>query len=615
MDGKTPQFTNEELAILSHRCSDPGLIMDLVTRHNTFWDDNHISSRIDSSAYNHSPDWLKLNLLAHDLAKFGTITDISVLELLEGRFEPYPYQLKVALNVLKEKSSIALLADEVGLGKTIEIGLILKEHIIRENIYSILIITPKSLMTQWQEEMREKFDEEFITCEDTGFDFDNNRIIISYGKFTRNVDKINNRQWDMVVVDEAHLLSNIRSKRRKAIATLDRRYMLLSTATPLCNRLTDIYSLVDLLYPGLFGTLKNFRETYFADKAGRVCKPGMRDELRKIISGVMVRTLRKDSGIPFTERHIYSVRVNGTKEENQLYDMVTDFMKETYFKSLSNNAESSFMAYIPSVRSNINYPMLKELISLQQSLSSSPQALCRSLLNRREKYADERDKIDKIIEIAGEIGTYSKAHKLIETLNGLPDEKAVIFTLRLETAYMLCNSFNENFMPAKVYEGRLSSYERQSLVEDFRKGITKYIIATDTAAEGLNLQDASIVVNYDLHWNPMKIEQRIGRVHRRGQEKDVNIFNLVMKDTIDDYVLKILYEKIELFKMTIGGIEAILSEMKDDDFDIEEAIIDILIRSANKRDIKKEMEKLRETLEYKKEQNRLWQEFSHSILD
>lgn len=607
MEGLLPRFTNSNLIKIKQRSNDPGLLIDLVPVHNFFSDDNKIYQKIQEGDCRQDAGWLKLSLMATNLLKTGKIENLSALDLLEGRFEPYPYQLKVALNVLKEKSSVALLADEVGLGKTIEVGLILKEHIVRGNIHSILIITPKALVHQWKEELSEKFGEEFSTTEEDNFNYESNRIITSFNKLSRNVEKFTGRQWDMVVVDEAHLLINAASKRRQAVSSIDRRYMLLCTATPLCNKLTDIYSIVDLLYPGLLGTEKSFKARYFADRQGRICKPEMKGELKKIVSKVMVRTLRKDSGIPFTERYIYSFRITGSREEMLLYDTVLKYMRSIYYPYEKNGDMTPV--------SRTNYLLMKELITMQQSLSSSPRALIKSLMNRKEKYPRESQVIDEIIALASEIGTYSKVQKLLETLSGIPNEQAIIFTLRLETAYLLCDSLNENYMPAKVYEGRLSGYERQALIDEFRRGKLRYIVATDTAAEGLNLQNATTVVNYDLHWNPMKIEQRIGRVHRRGQNRDVNIFNLVMKDTIDDYVLKVLFEKIDLFKMTIGGIEAILSEMKDADFSIEETIMDIILRCSKKRDIEKELEQLRESMEYIKEQSTLREEFSKAILD
>lgn len=630
MQAILPKFSNQDLIKIKQRSNDPGLLMDLVPVHNSYIDDNKIGEKIINANPNGNPNWLKLSLMAANLMRTGKIDELSTLDLLQGRFEPYPYQLKVALNVLKEKSGVALLADEVGLGKTIEVGLILKEHIVRENIHTILIITPKALINQWKDELSEKFGEEFITTEDEDFNYDSVRTITSFSKLSRNVEKFTDRQWDMVVVDEAHLLINATSKRRQAISSIDRRYMLLCTATPLCNRLTDIYSVVDLLYPGIFGTEKNFRSKYFADKQGRVCRPEMKDELKKVVSKVMVRTLRKDSGIPFTERFIYSFRINSSKEELLLYDSVIKYMRAIYYSYENSRTRSfnfkninylSFKDYLPQPQSKprtkpkVNYLLMKELITLQQSLASSPRALIKSLENRREKHPEDISMIDPLISLASDIGIYSKVQKLLETLSSIPEEQAIIFTLRLETAYMLCDNLNENYMPARVYEGRLSGYERQALIDEFRRNRIQYIVATDTAAEGLNLQNASVVVNYDLHWNPMKIEQRIGRVHRRGQNKDVNIFNLVMKDTIDDYVLKVLFEKINLFKMTIGGIDTILSEVKDDDFNIEETIMDIILRSTKKRDIEKELEDLRHSMEYIREQGALREEFSRGILD
>ncbi|NMB97103.1 MAG: hypothetical protein GYA02_10925 [Clostridiaceae bacterium] len=284
-------------------------------------------------------------------------------------------------------------------------------------------------------------------------------------------------------------------------------------------------------------------------------------------------------------------------------------------RSLSINYDSRNNASKSLPRKKINFLLMKELITIQQSLSSSPRALVKSLENKKLKHPEDASLIDPIIELASEIGIYSKVHKLLETVTSLSNVQGIIFTLRLETAYLLCDSLNENYIKARIYEGRLSGFERQSLIDEFRRGKIQYIVATDAAAEGLNLQNASVVINYDLHWNPMKIEQRIGRVHRRGQNKDVTIFNLVMKDTIDDYVLKVLFEKIDLFKMTIGGIETILSEVRDDDFSIEETIMDIIMRSSRKRDIEKELDELRQSMDYIKEQGALREEFSKSILD
>ena len=142
----------------------------------------------------------------------------------------------------------------------------------------------------------------------------------------------------------------------------------------------------------------------------------------------------------------------------------------------------------------------------------------------------------------------------------------------------------------------------------------KYLVATDAAAEGLNLQKCNVLFNYDLHWNPMKIEQRIGRIHRIGQDRDVSIFNLSIKDTIDDYVLHVLYQKIDLFMMTIGGMETILAEVKEGLENIERTIMEIVLRSKNRRNIKGELEKLSNDLIYAKQKQRLAEKFTAGVL-
>ena len=159
--------------------------------------------------------------------------------------------------------------------------------------------------------------------------------------------------------------------------------------------------------------------------------------------------------------------------------------------------------------------------------------------------------------------TSAKMELLRNVLNEIPNEQALIFCLRKITARKLKEMLEKDFGKAEVYLGDLTQVDRDRVISSFKKGETKYLVATDAAAEGLNLQNCCVMFNYDLHWNPMKIEQRIGRIHRFNQDRDVTIFNLSVKDTIDDYVLHILYQKIELFTMTVGKMETVLAELKE----------------------------------------------------
>jgi len=203
---------------------------------------------------------------------------------------------------------------------------------------------------------------------------------------------------------------------------------------------------------------------------------------------------------------------------------------------------------------------------------------------------------------------------LKKVLKEIKNEQAIIFCLRRATVEKIKNILNEEFGPAEIYWGSTTFREREELLEKFKEGKIKYLVATDAAAEGLNLQNCNVLFNYDLHWNPMKIEQRIGRVHRLGQERDVTIFNLSIKDTIDDYVLHVLYQKINLFTLTIGGMETILAEVQEGTEDIEKAIMEILLRSKDRRNIKEEIKKLSENIAYAQKKQELASQFTKGVL-
>ncbi|HEX6816765.1 MAG TPA: C-terminal helicase domain-containing protein, partial [Ktedonobacterales bacterium] len=177
----------------------------------------------------------------------------------------------------------------------------------------------------------------------------------------------------------------------------------------------------------------------------------------------------------------------------------------------------------------------------------------------------------------------AKERLLLEVLDEIGREPALIFTLRLETAARLREVIRKGGRSAETYVGDLKRGERESLVKRFNGGKLQTLIATDAGAEGLNLHErCAVVFNYDLHWNPMRIEQRIGRVHRLGQTREVTVVNLVLRDTIDDYVVRLLYEKINLFTMTIGALETVLSEVQEGELDLEERLVELLLESESR---------------------------------
>ncbi|HEY7091802.1 MAG TPA: SNF2-related protein [Ktedonobacterales bacterium] len=522
-----------------------------------------------------SAAWYALRLRAHDPVLRPSFDRLLSPGALQERLRPHSYQLRVVEQALTMTTTGVILADEVGLGKTIEAGLLYTELALRGLAQTVLILAPKSLLPQWQEQLRELFDADFTLTDEKRFGgFESEpRLICSLQQFVRSFDKLRERIFDLVIVDEAHLLANLTSKRRQAVAALPARKRLLLTATPVANTVTDLYSLVDLASPGRLGTPREFENTYIADPGtARAIKPYKVEELRSVVNEVMLRTRRADTGIAFVGRTVETRSIPPAPAEDVLITDVTAYLRALYRRGMTNRANRG--------------SVVREIMALQQSLSSSPQAIEESLRKRAERHPAERGELLALADRCRGV-TSAKEQLFLETLRDLGQEPALVFTLRLETAARLRAVARSAGRSAETYVGALNRAERERLVRKFNAGALTTLIATDAGAEGLNLQErCRTVINLDLNWNPMKIEQRIGRVHRLGQTREVRVINMALKDTIDDYVVRLLYEKISLFTLTIGALETILAETQDDELDLEERLLEILLAHNNQSAIR-----------------------------
>jgi SNF2 family DNA or RNA helicase len=526
--------------------------------------------------------------------------------------------MQTALQVINEMNGNAILADEVGLGKTIEAGLIMKELLLRGEINSILIVSPKSLLSQWKTEMSEKFGENFAIANYPGEHADlkaDDKIICSHSLMPRKFELLASRTWDLIVVDEAHAFRNTHSKGRGCLGNLRKNHFLMLTATPLCNKLTDLYSIVDLIQPGILDSERAFISRFAEDARSRVVRQEEASVLRRTLRDIMCRTRREQTGIPFTKRVVESRTLEANDYEREFIDQATDYLRaisQNHFKTIETLIAENPNRKISESQSNAI--LVFQAITLQQSFSSSPAASIESLKKRQQRFPMETEATNKLIEMASKVKS-AKMDLLRNILNETPKEQALIFCLRKITARKIKEMIDQEFGRAEVYLGDMNQTERDSTIEAFKKGEIRYLIATDAAAEGLNLQNCAMMFNYDLHWNPMKIEQRIGRIHRFKQDRDVTVFNLAVKDTIDDYVLHILYQKIELFTMTIGKMETVLAELKEGDQDIQKTIAEILLRSNSRLDIQKELEKLANSLNASRESQELSEKFTQGVID
>jgi SNF2 family DNA or RNA helicase len=565
--------------------------------------------------------WYALALRAFELQAADLGDDLIAPLVLASHFEPHAYQLRVVREVLHAKRPAAILADEVGLGKTIEAGLILKELILRGVARSALIVAPKALLTQWQDALGDLFEERFVLAEERqfqGYEAES-RVICSYGQLVSAFGRAAARSWDCLIVDEAHLLANPDSKRRRCVAEVRARWRLLLTATPIQNRVTDLYSLLDLAVPGRLGTMRQFIATYVADGAtAREVVPAKADELRAIALETMCRTRRSETDVEFVPRRVDTVLVTPNPAEATANQEVTTYLRALYRRVIDVDppqaapkpsgrvSRADRASKAPSEDTNggtfagtrLNRgAIIREIVALQQSLSSSPQAIGVALRSRAGRYAAEREPLLALASRCDEV-VGSKETFLLEALSALEDEPVLIFTLRLETARRLREVIAAQGRSVECYIGALDADERRALVARFNAGNLQTLVATDAGAEGLNLHErCHIVFNYDLHWNPMKMEQRIGRVHRLGQRHEVRVANFALRGSIDEYVLKLLQDKIRLFSSAIGEVDSVLADLQDGELDLEERLVDLWLRSDEGSDLDKAVQRLGESFE------------------
>ncbi len=479
----------------------------------------------------------------------------------------YEHQERTALRVLRELRGRALLADEVGLGKTVEAGLILKEYAICGLVRRALILTPPALRTQWREEMREKFSLPVELLRHAK-DWETQPFLLASldtAKREPHATKARSIRWDLVIVDEAHRLKNSASRNWRFVAGLHKKYMLLLTATPIQNNMDELFNLVSLLKPGQLHTYDEYLARYAATLDHRV--PARVSELRGRLRDVMVRNRR---GIAFTlpPRRVHSLPVRLTPAERRLYDDVTGFVRDTWGS--------------PSGR--LPLPARLTLIVLQREIGSSTFATARTLakLEHSPLFSFEAQaRLASLREQAQAIRANVKAERLRAFL-GQTDEKVLVFTQYLRTLEYLCGVLEADGHRVAVYHGALSPAAKDEAVRAFR-GDRRIFLSTEAGGEGRNLQFARTLVNYDLPWNPLRIEQRIGRVHRLGQEKEVHVVNLWATDTVEEVLIELLDRKIHMFELVVGELDLILGDL-DARKSFEDLLMDIwALQAAEER--------------------------------
>jgi len=499
----------------------------------------------------------RLNARAHRLSLIQGFDRLLGWPSLRGVVR-YDHQVRAALRVLREMRGRAILADEVGLGKTIEAGLIVKEYVLRGLVRTALVLSPAALVSQWRDELAVKFALDFAPIRSPEDWSTKDFLVVSLDTAKRGAHRAaaQGTPWDIVIVDEAHRLRNRSSQNWKFVAGLRKKYMLLLTATPIQNNMDELFNLVSLLKPGQLDTYGSFLDRFVASSDRRT--PARVTELRARLRDVMVRN-RRGPTLALPRRRVHSLAVRLSRPERVLYDAVTEFVRDAYGARTGR----------------LSLPARLTLIVLQREIGSSTFAAAQTLGHLRDSGLfgpGERDRLAALHEAALTIRENSKAAHLCTFLRST-EEQVLVFTQYLRTLNYLQGVLEAEGHSIAAYFGGLSAPAKDKVVREFREG-ARIFLTTEAGGEGRNLQFARTIVNYDLPWNPLRIEQRIGRVHRLGQEREVYVVNLWAQGTIEEYLMDLLDRKVHMFELVVGELDMILGNL-DERRSFEELLMDI----------------------------------------
>lgn len=493
------------------------------------------------------------------------------------------YQLTSVRHVLKNLRGRALLCDEVGLGKTIEAGLIMLEYILRGLVRRVLVLVPPSLIEQWQQELQTKFNLDFVTHDDPMFKHQQNpwsnfdRIIASLDTAKREPHRtqVLDSTYDLVIVDEAHHLKNYRTQAYQLVNLIKKKYILLLTATPVENNLEELFNLITLLQPGQLETASSFKRKYIT--RGDPLKPKNTQALRQLVREIMIRNRRSETGVIISRRHAEIVELELSPEEIAFYRRLSVFVREHYTlgEKETNSEISQFVLKI-----------------LQREVGSSIEAVLPTL----EKMAANQDYppvkrrlFHALAEQARGVPRRKKAEVLLRLLASIP-EKVIIFTSFMHTQSFLVRLLRDHGYVVAELHGGMRRLQKEEQLRLFIQE-ARVLVSTETGSEGRNLHFCRVMINYDLPWNPMRIEQRIGRIHRLGQTEDVMIYNISAAETVENYILELLDAKINMFQLVIGELDMILGNLKEKR-DFEDLIMDIWSSASSETELKANIEEL-----------------------
>jgi SNF2 family DNA or RNA helicase len=481
---------------------------------------------------------------AHRLAGAESFTELLSMARLVG-VERHGYQIETVHRVLRTLRGRALLSDEVGLGKTIEALMVLLEYQVRGMARRVLVLAPPALVPQWVGELAAKAGIAARTTEREGDSvWRGDGVVVASlasARMQRTAPAVQAEPWDLVIVDEAHRVKRRGSSSWKLVDGLRSRFLLLLTATPIETEFEELYQLVTLLRPGQFATPAAFRRR-FVDPASPT-SPKNREALRELLGEVMVRNTRASCGLKLPPRYVSTVVVEPADDERALYAAAMEALRT---------------ATEPRVRRAAGLLLLEA--------GSSPAAVRGTL----EKLGGEPG--FAAIVGAAQVDETRKGRALVDVIRTGGAAQVLVFTRFRATARWLVERLARERITHAAVHGDLSGADKQVALAAFRAGEVQVLVSTDVGSEGHNLQHCHRLVNFDLPWNPMVIEQRIGRLHRFGQTAEVEVFNLCARGSMEERILGVLHERVRLFELVVGEMDMVIGNLTDET-DLEERLL------------------------------------------
>jgi SNF2 family DNA or RNA helicase len=438
-----------------------------------------------------SPDLYRLRLQAEHAVLVAGFDELICLDSLD--FTPFDYQVRAAQIMLRRFRGRGMFCDEVGLGKTIEAGLVLKEYCLRNVVQRILILTPAALVEQWREEMALKFGMgDFISSADPDFRaFGPSawerfpRVIASIATARRSEysTQINQIPYDLIIIDEAHHLKNRASRTWKFVNELQRKFILLLTATPVENDLDELYNLITLLKPGQLSTPKEFRKKFVVHGDPRL--PKNRGQLRELLGDVMVRHTRSQVHIKLPPRQAYTIRLTLSPEEAAFYEAVSGVVRAALSPSLSPNPPAPETVE-EGVGEGLRQADRFALLTLQREIGSSAAAASSTLqtIAARQNNPKQYDRLLSLATEANQIPTWAKAEALEKLLLTLfkadPDEKVLVFTHFRRTLDLLAERLSRLGASLVIYHGELSTADKNRVIAEFQSN-AQILLSTEAA--------------------------------------------------------------------------------------------------------------------------------------